>query len=565
MKSDKNFRAVSPKYPTSSFGTNATAMLYKWVGICILLFWGWGCANQVSPTGGKKDEQPPQVRFSSPLRNTTNFNKTSFQLRFDEFVSLNDESQQILISPYMKTPPEFKLRGKTLTVHFKEPLLPNTTYTVNFGQSIKDITEKNTMTGLEYTFSTGNFLDSLRVKGALIDAATYQPVANVLVMLYPVQSDTLFLTTPPRYLVRTDDKGIFSLNHIAANTYQLLALDDKNGNYYYDQPNENIAFLPNPIEVNLANRDTTYRLSLFNEGNETVKLMERFNRNYGQVELFFSKPQDTLDIQVIPPLPKDSSFVFIAPTKDTVNIWYHKPDLKELQIIAAGSGGYLDTIQFPRLLDSTKIVPFRFMTNMKGGRRESFVLPNTPLSIQASAPIKTWFMDSIKLLEDSTALNLAAILEKDDMDKRRFKLNYKWQPYHKYTFSIPDSALVDIWGRYNKSYKTTFSTADPAKFGTLILTFKHKSPDKAYLIRLYDKAFKKMLIEQKLAPGQKELTLNYIDAQEYSILVVVDANQNGKWDTGNYAQKLMPELVWAYPKAILVKANWDTDADINLP
>jgi len=68
--------------------------------------------------------------------------------------------------------PDFKIKGKSIQVKFNEELIPNTTYSVYFGDAIIDITEKNPLSNYIYIFSTGKFVDSLSVFGKVINTDT---------------------------------------------------------------------------------------------------------------------------------------------------------------------------------------------------------------------------------------------------------------------------------------------------------------------------------------------------------------------------------------------------------
>ena len=112
------------------------------------------CATVIAPEGGPEDETPPQM---DSLRSTpnfqTNFTKQRIELKFDEWVKLNDVFNQIVVSPPMDPSNyEVSLKGKTVRFDFKEEaiLRENATYTINFGDAIQDLTQGN-KTCLLYT------------------------------------------------------------------------------------------------------------------------------------------------------------------------------------------------------------------------------------------------------------------------------------------------------------------------------------------------------------------------------------------------------------------------------
>jgi len=226
--------------------------------ILIIVLFLIQCARPGMPSGGLKDEQPPQILKYEPDNYSANFTFDKFEIDFDEFIELDNINQKLLISPPMNELPDFKAKGKTLVVKFKEELKENTTYSIFFGDAVVDITEKNPLKENTYIFSTGDNVDSMSMEGKVINAIDLQPVEEVFVMLYKKNSnsilldddnkntipvDSLPLTVKPFYLSKTDENGQFRFNGLANEEYFIFALKDQNSNYIYDQPTEEIAFL----------------------------------------------------------------------------------------------------------------------------------------------------------------------------------------------------------------------------------------------------------------------------------------------------------------------------------
>ena len=205
------------------------------------------CANVVTPSGGPKDEKAPIVLVASPENHSTDFKGKSIHLTFDEFVTLNNPSNTVLISPPMNKKPTYRTSGKTLIIRFEEPLKPNTTYSIHFGDAIKDLHEGNVFKGYTYNFSTGISIDSLSLKGKVISASTLSPLEDIIVGLYSLDNDTISNDSlpykiKPNYITTTDKKGQFEFSGLADNDYLIFALKDNNANLIYDLPNEEIAF-----------------------------------------------------------------------------------------------------------------------------------------------------------------------------------------------------------------------------------------------------------------------------------------------------------------------------------
>lgn len=210
----------------------------------------WSCAQQGSPSGGPRDEDPPVVLESIPSNYSTRFEAKKIQITFDEYIVLDNVNQQLVVSPPMEEKPEVRLKGKTLVIQFEEELKDSTTYTFNFGSAVKDLHEGNILFNFEYVFSTGDVLDSLSVKGTLIYAENLSvPEEAVTIMLYENLADSVPLTQIPLYVGRSNDSGVFSVNNLKADTFKVFALKDANYNLLFDLPTEEIGFLDSSLVV----------------------------------------------------------------------------------------------------------------------------------------------------------------------------------------------------------------------------------------------------------------------------------------------------------------------------
>jgi len=211
----------------------------------------WNCAQQGSPSGGPRDEDPPRVLESEPANYSTRFSANKISITFDEFIVLDNVNQELVVSPPMEEKPEVKLRKKTIIIEFVDTLKVNTTYTLNFGSSIKDLHEGNKLLNFEYVFATGDVLDSLSVKGTLKFAEDLTvPEDPISIMLYDDLNDSVPLQDIPLYIGRSDDNGVFSVNNLRPDVYKVFALKDGNYNFLFDLPTEEIGFLDTSLILN---------------------------------------------------------------------------------------------------------------------------------------------------------------------------------------------------------------------------------------------------------------------------------------------------------------------------
>lgn len=187
---------------------------------------------------------------AEPANYSVHFGDKKILLTFDEFLDMGNFTQELVVSPPMEEKPEIKLRNKTLIIEFEEELKEDVTYTFNFGEGIRDLNEKNVLMNFEYVFSTGDYLDSLSIKGRLKNAFDLTiPESPIFVMLYLEQNDSLPLTEIPYYVGRTDKEGNFAVNNLKADEYKIFVLKDGNNNFLFDLPTEEHAFLDSSIRV----------------------------------------------------------------------------------------------------------------------------------------------------------------------------------------------------------------------------------------------------------------------------------------------------------------------------
>ena len=209
------------------------------------------CARIGSPAGGPMDEDPPEIKKSTPPNYTTQFDAKSIEIQFDEYVRLENINQKLIVSPPLETKPQVRTRGKSIQVIIEDTLISNTTYTFNFNDAIVDNNEGNPLKNYQYVFSTGENLDSLIISGRVIEAFDLEIPKDVVVGLYEDLSDSVIFNAPPLFLTTINDEGEFLLRNLKAGTYQLFALQDDNANYVYDPP-EMIAFSDSLVELDPA-------------------------------------------------------------------------------------------------------------------------------------------------------------------------------------------------------------------------------------------------------------------------------------------------------------------------
>ena len=545
------------------------------------------CARPGTPAGGPKDEVPPKVISAIPANRSVFFNSKDATITFNEFIQLKDPSKEIFISPPMRTRPEFKVQGKKIIVEFKEELKANSTYTLNFGNAIVDFTEGNPLVNFEYVFSTGDHIDSLSIPGKVINSFNHKPEAEIIVMVYKDDNDTIPLDSlpfrvPPKSASKTTKDGIFRINNLTAGEYKLFALEDLNNNFIFDLPNERIAFLDSmitiaPRELIVAPVDSTdtseiaapalqllmedsYTLFLFEEIDSTQKLLSKKLIGNSMLQYIFRMPADS--VRIIPvdfqPGRPDWYITEFSKMKDTVNFWLN-PGLPDTIKVCVSAGD--------SLADTARFIASRSTSERTGKRKAA---AKTSLNIISNAAtgaldlnknFKLFFVipvqdfDPVKLTLFSPTDTIIPKFIFSDTLQRQGEIEFKWSPDERYHLMIEDSAFCDLNGSYNDSTSIKFKVRAMEDYGILIINITLTDASGQYIIQLMTD--KEIVIQQKIINLSEMVRFEYLMPGNYKLKAIFDANSNGKWDTGNYGIISLPEQVEYYTPALSIRANWD--------
>ncbi len=239
-----------------------------------------GCGQPIPPTGGPRDSLPPRFVSSLPKDSALNFNGNRIVLQFDEYIQLENPFEKVILSPLPKTNPQIDYKLKTITIRLKDTLEPNTTYSFNFGDALKDINENNPLYNFTYTFSTGDKIDSSQLTGNVLLAETGKIDTTLIVVLHRNLDDSAVAKERPRYFSRLNGKGEFIFRFLAAGKYNIFALKDVDGGKKFDQPSELIGFLDQPVNIGANNQPVTlYAFTDYKEEKKPVAVTAPDARN----------------------------------------------------------------------------------------------------------------------------------------------------------------------------------------------------------------------------------------------------------------------------------------------
>ena len=512
-----------------------------------------GCAKRGTITGGLKDTIAPKMVNSLPKNFSTNFTGKEIKISFDEYIKLKEINKQLIISPPMKRQPEILPynASKVITIKIKDTLLPNTTYSFNFGKSIADNNEGNPYQQFKYVFSTGSYIDSLNL-GAKVKDAIEKKVDNyVSIMLYDANdkyNDSIIYKQVPRYITNTlDSLQLVKFENLKEGKYRLIALKDVNGNNKFDPKIEKIGFQKEFITIP---NDTIYELELFKE-EPTFKVINasqasgsRFTIGYEgnpkDVKITLKKNSETIPFVV-------SQF----PKKDSLQVWFKAVKGDSLSIDVSKN-------KFQKTF-SLKVKEQKRDTLGFSSEQQGTISFRDNFAIKSNVPLTKWDATKMKLINKDSAE--VKFTNEYDEQKQELKFVFNKEPLEKYNLKVLPDALTDYYDRKNDSLSFDFSTNNLSDYGNLRIKLENVKRFPV-IVELTDKDGK-VIVSQY---SEKETLLNFdlIDPAKYTIRVIYDDDKNKRWTPGSFLEQRQSEEVIYFPKEVDVRANWDVEQPVDV-
>lgn len=564
----------------------------------------YSCANIGSPNGGPYDEAPPKYVSSTPVPNQKNYKGKKIEILFDELIQIDKPSENVIITPPQLQQPVIRSSGRKAVIELKDSLKDNTTYTIDFTNSISDNNEKNVYENFSFAFSTGDVIDTMEVSGILLNAENLEPMPGITIGLHSNLADSAFQTLPFDRTSRTNDKGQFTIRNIAPGTYHIFALNDVNRDYKFDQAGEDIAFLDTLIIPSLeltSRQDTLWKDSLTIDTIRTVEYIhyfpddielrlfkEKFARQYmlkperpdqKYFSLRFNAPVDTVPVPV--PLnfePQDSSWFFVNKQEGgtQINYWLTdsliwKQDTLSFEVTYPKS----DSLNIPRPQTDTVQVVMRHRPEKKKKKDEPILPVPLGMDIKASGSINLYDTLSVTFTEPVKAVDkelfyldqkvdtlwqpVSFEMFPDTTNSLKYYIQRPWKYGEEYRLTIDSATIESIYDKWNDPYSGTFKIKGEDEYGHFYLNVTGiEKPAFVELLTSADTPVRKAKVKDG---GALFMDLK---PDKYYARIIIDDNNNGVWDTGNYAEKKQPEMVYYSPKVYNIPQNWQVEETWNL-
>ncbi len=580
------------------------------------------CASIGRPEGGPRDEEPPRFVSANPRPGQLKVEGSKITITFDENIQLDDAFNKVVVSPVQTQPPAISSNARRVTVELRDTMKPNTTYSVDFGDAIKDLNEGNVLDGFAIDFATGDTIDTLRISGMVLEARTLEPAQGMLVGVHSNLDDSALTTLPLDRIARTNQYGQFTIRNLKAGTYRVYALNDLNRDYKWDR-SEDVAFYDytvSPVVEDIEVCDTFLRadgtdslvrhpgikylpndvlLSWFNEGYSPQYMKDYSRPDRRRLMIGFAAPSDTLPEITIADgrhagrHVDDWALPQVNATRDSLIYW-----IRDTAVVSTDSlrlsVKYLKTDTADQLSWQTDTLRFFFRDPKPKKKKDkkdeesdtvitdAFGVPQpkdflnfslsggavevySPLVFTADQPIDTILPGSVTLeMQVDTVWNKVPVGEMlpDSLDpllKRR--LPVEWTPGSRYRVNVDSAAVTGIYGVWNKPLSQEFSVKSLDEYSNLVFNITGLAPDSAGVT---PKAFVELLGGDdkpvRIAPViDGRAEFRYLNPSTYYARLFIDSNDNGKWDTGNIAVWLQPEEVYYYSKKLQLKKNWDIE------
>ena len=524
------------------------ALAFLACGISVTLL--QSCAQMASPPGGKKDTLAPKVVQSAPLNKSKNFRGKKLELSFNEYVTVKNLNQELLITPNIGTY-ETRIRPMGLTILLDSTLKPNTTYTFNFRNAIEDVSERNVGKNIKLVFSTSDNIDSLQISGRVKHVQTNKKLENILVGLYPY-TDTLSIDkNKPYYFTKTDTAGIYQLENVAAGKYYMAAFLDMNNNLLYNSNKEIVDFITEPFIDLRSNQTRDFQVAVQNldplkvaKTTATAKtVFIEFNRGLGKVHI----DKSPLAYQI----EQNRGIRFYSGNVE------HKDTLVFQGRLADSLGREMThtfRIKFRELAKKEKPtkIPYKFDIFPSVGRLLS---PQDSIRIRLQKPVQGFDSQAVyfETGEDERSYLPDAGFHWNSLGNE-LTIPTEYLPIRsKFTLAITKKAFVSVEQDSSEAFRQAFEMQDLENYGSISGAVNPAKANTSYVVQLIHPDTKEVLYETKTT---KSFVFPYVEPATYEMRAIEDRNQNGRWDIGNFKERVKPESIYFFQTKLKIKANF---------
>ena len=445
-----------------------------------------GCANIVPPSGGPRDSIPPYAVYAKPKDSSTNIAPKEILISFNEYITTNAIQEQLIVSPNIKNNPLVDQRLNMVRIRLSDSLNANTTYSLQFGNALRDVNEGNIAQNFTYVFSTGDYIDTGKLYGKVQIAETGLVDSSLIAVLHPIDNDSAIFKDKPAYYTRINGQGIFEFNFLPSKDFNIYILPN-DYNKRYDDSTKLFAFLNNTVHP--------------------------------------------------------------TKTNDSIQLYAFEASPKKEKKSASNSSVKNAKKQAPVL---------KYSSNLEGNEKDIL----SSLTLNFETPIR--LNDSFKIgITDTNLIKLeTAQVMVNKQNKQQVEIEFPWEANTDYKLVLPQKSIQDSLSNFLvKADTIRFKTKPESSYGTAILRVNgFQQFEQPVLLLIQDQK-----VKFSYPITQNVLRIPLLPPGDYQLKLLMDVNQNGRWDTGKFmGKKLQPELVRNLNLNLNIRVNWDNEMNLIL-
>jgi methionine-rich copper-binding protein CopC len=445
-----------------------------------------GCANIVPPSGGPRDSIPPYAVYAKPKDSSTNIAPKEILISFNEYITTNAIQEQLIVSPNIKNNPLVDQRLNMVRIRLSDSLNSNTTYSLQFGNALRDVNEGNIAQNFTYVFSTGDYIDTGKLYGKVQIAETGLVDSSLIAVLHPIDNDSAIFKDKPAYYTRINGQGIFEFNFLPSKDFNVYILPN-DYNKRYDDSTKLFAFLNNTVHP--------------------------------------------------------------TKTNDSIQLYAFEASPKKEKKSASNSSVKNAKKQAPVL---------KYSSNLEGNEKDIL----SSLTLNFETPIR--LNDSFKIgITDTNLIKLeTAQVMVNKQNKQQVEIEFPWEANTDYKLVLPQKSIQDSLSNFLvKADTIRFKTKPESSYGTAILRVNgFQQFEQPVLLLIQDQK-----VKFSYPITQNVLRIPLLPPGDYQLKLLMDINQNGRWDTGKFmGKKRQPELVRNLNLNLNIRVNWDNEMNLIL-
>lgn len=522
-----------------------------------------GCARITSPEGGPEDLTPPILISSVPENEQTNYTGNTIVLTFDEYVNTQGIESNLIITPALEGDGivKSKIKKRSVILTFPDDWKENTTYNINFGNTIQDATNRNIPPDLNLSFSTGDYIDSLQISGIITDLYSKEPVEKALVSLYTV-TDTLDITSgSASYYARTDTSGFYRFKNLPPGEYFIYSAMDNNNNLKADTDEESYGFYKDSLKLQSNITGIDFNLQRLDISPLKINSARHFGRYY---DIEFNKSIISYDIinndTVAFRKLEDNKLRFYNTGflfNDTIPLIVQANDSINSQL--------RDTVNF--YFNESKIEADKFDYSILPS--SNALIPNDSVKLDFTKPVISYDKDSLIFEIDSLNffnLDDSLFTWNDTRTQVSWPMNLKDYIKEDQTLKmiLKPGAFFSIENDTSNARLKNLQIFKPDDAGVINGSVNTDAPN--FIIQLLNSRTLEVIQTKYNEPNY---SFQYLNAGTYLVKVIIDTNGNGVWNIGNILDRTQAEPVIYYlddftnTRIVELRKNWIVD-DINL-